>query len=471
MEQRSVAETQRQLIHFAALVFALLFRYFSWHIAALLAFAAFLFNVFGLPRFKIGKKVKRPNEPFFSGVNAYPLAVLVLVLICRDRFLYIAAGAWAVLAAGDSFSNIFGRMFGGRKLSWNTDKSIAGLVAFILTAAPTAFLVMWWVGQNKLPVLDYAILAVAGTLVAAFIETINIGVDDNFTVALSAVAVMDLLASLELWQQGAGRHDFLKSVGIGIGVNLVLALLALLAGLVSFSGVIGGFCVGTLIYIFTDWKGFLILAVFFAIGSAVTKLGYRTKAALGAAQEDRGRRGAKHAIANCFVGVATGFLYFIFTPRHGITDQTLLSEALTTQAVFMIGFVAAFATALADTVASEIGQLLGKEPVLITTFKKVPPGTEGAVSVAGTIAGVIAALLIACIAWYLELLGMVGGMVVIVAGILGMLFESVLGALFKFTSSLSNEMMNFLNTIIGALLGIGIAHLCVSLGIKIAFGS
>ena len=53
-----------------------------------------------------------------------------------------------------------------------------------------------------------------------------------------------------------------------------------------------------MIYAFLDWRGYLLLLAFFVIGSAATKLGYRKKAAAKLAQEDKGRRGARHALAN-----------------------------------------------------------------------------------------------------------------------------------------------------------------------------
>src|SRR6185503_7894139 len=97
-----------------------------------------------------------------------------------------------------------------------------------------------------------------------------------------------------------------------------------------------------------------LLLAFFVIGSAATKLGYRRKEAARLAQENKGRRGARHALANAGV-----------------------------------------ATAAADTSSSEIGQLLGRRTYLPTNFKPVPRGTEGAVSLEGTLAGILASLVIA----------------------------------------------------------------------------
>jgi uncharacterized protein (TIGR00297 family) len=167
-----------------------------------------------------------------------------------------------------------------------------------------------------------------------------------------------------------------------VAVNAALAGVSLAAGAVNLSGVIGGLVVGTAILFFGGWGSFGILVLFFVLGSAATKLGYRRKAALGVAQEDKGRRGARHALANCGAGAAAAIIYYVGMP----TDYVLWEWPL-------VALAGAFATALFDTVSSEIGQLYGRHPFLITTLKRVPVGTDGAVSAEGTLAGLAAGLL------------------------------------------------------------------------------
>ncbi len=57
--------------------------------------------------------------------------------------------------------------------------------------------------------------------------------------------------------------------------------------------------------------------------------------------------------------------------------------------------MASFCSKLSDTVSSEVGKAYGQTTYLITTFQLVPRGTEGAVSLEGTAAGAIAAVLFA----------------------------------------------------------------------------
>ena len=59
--------------------------------------------------------------------------------------------------------------------------------------------------------------------------------------------------------------------------------------------------------------------------------------------------------------------------------------------------MASFASKLSDTVSSEVGKAYGRTTYLATSFEVVPRGTEGAVSLEGTLAGVAAAVLFSVI--------------------------------------------------------------------------
>ena len=222
-----------------------------------------------------------------------------------------------------------------------------------------------------------------------------------------------------------------------LAVTLAFGFSAYFLGTVSRSGLAGGVAVGALIYWFGGWPAFAVLGGFFVTASLLTRVGYARKAALGAAQADRGRRGARHAAANCAVGlVLAGTMKF-----YGATP------ALET------AFVASFATAAADTAGSEIGPLLGRTAVLPVSLKRVAPGTPGAVSLEGTLASVLAAALISALGLAVGLAS--SGKLAIVAAIsavLAALAESVLGSFPVIERTVGNEWMNVFNTALGALL-------------------
>jgi uncharacterized protein (TIGR00297 family) len=160
---------------------------------------------------------------------------------------------------------------------------------------------------------------------------------------------------------------------------------------------------------------------------------------MGKAEEAGGRRGAANVLANCSVAA---FLVAVaaFTPAPGPP--------------FLLAAAAAFATALMDTVGTEVGQALKTPTVLLPDFRRVPPGTDGAVSVGGTLAGLLAAALLAVLGAVLGLYASAGVPVVVAAAFAGTVTESLLGrdgAPWRVTNG---HVLNFLNTLAGAALAL-----------------
>jgi uncharacterized protein (TIGR00297 family) len=113
--------------------------------------------------------------------------------------------------------------------------------------------------------------------------------------------------------------------------------------------------------------------------------------------------------------------------------------------MFSVG-LAALAEAAADTASSEVGQVFGGQPCLITTLQRVEPGRDGAISLAGTLAGVVAAAAVAA-AGTMALRGDRTMFVVsFAAGVFGLLFDSLLGATLEERGWLNNDAVNFLST-------------------------
>lgn len=216
-----------------------------------------------------------------------------------------------------------------------------------------------------------------------------------------------------------------------VGVTALFAALAYALGMVSRSGALGGFVVGALIYAGLGPQGFAILALFVVGGSALTRLGYGRKQRSGTAEAGGGRRGAKNALANCAVAVLCALL-----------------AALTSNQAFAAAFVASLGAAFADTAESEVGQLYGRAPRLVTTFRRVPSGTDGAVSLPGTLAGVGAAGLTALPGLALGLVETPGSaLLVATAAFLGTVADSFIGAL---APRVGNELTNLLCTLVAA---------------------
>ncbi len=130
--------------------------------------------------------------------------------------------------------------------------------------------------------------------------------------------------------------------------------------------------------------------------------------------------------------------------------------------LYILGYVASLATKLSDTFASEIGKAYGKTTFLITTLERVAPGTEGAVSAEGTAASILGGALISLFGLFVGFLRPKAVPISIFAAFVATNIESVLGATLQGKKNLewmTNEVVNFINTLIGA----AIAILCGSL--------
>jgi len=218
------------------------------------------------------------------------------------------------------------------------------------------------------------------------------------------------------------------------------------------------------------WRTALVpLLVLMALTSLATHVGRARKERLGTAEKKQGRSSSQVA-AN--LGIAAlafnqsvlfaleqaGVLQLGFMRLHGMSGVFW-----STTLPFAVG-LAALAEAAADTVSSEIGQVLGGKPRMITTLRQVEPGTDGAISLVGALAGVAASALVA-LAGALALSG--GWEMFSVAGaggLFGLFFDSLLGATLERRGWLNNDAVNFLSTASAAIFALGLLAILLSLG-------
>ena len=174
-----------------------------------------------------------------------------------------------------------------------------------------------------------------------------------------------------------------------------------------------------------------------------TRFGRARKEALGIAEARRGRI-ATQVTANLGVAAlaAVALRFSLAVAAPVIVSSIALRSAL----------VAALAEAAADTLSSELGEVLGGEPRLLTTFRRVPIGTDGAVSMAGTIAGLCAAAIVAVVAAFALHLTLTDTALILFAAVAGLFVDSWLGAVLERRGWLNNDAVNFLATLAAALL-------------------
>jgi dolichol kinase len=181
-------EDRRQALHFAMTAFALALRWLEPWQAWALAGAAIVVNWLLLPALGWDKGVRREDGPFADGVKLYPVAVLAVLLLFPSRPQVAAAAGWGVMGVGDAASNVVGRRLGRPGFLGRSDRSLAGSVAFLLTAWPAALGLAMFVGGWSAASAWLPALTAAAAGMAAEFATIPRRLDDNLTVALAGAA-------------------------------------------------------------------------------------------------------------------------------------------------------------------------------------------------------------------------------------------------------------------------------------------
>jgi uncharacterized protein (TIGR00297 family) len=244
------------------------------------------------------------------------------------------------------------------------------------------------------------------------------------------------LAAGQAWQV----HD--PVLWQAAGISLAFAALAWALRAATLGAAIAGFIFTAAIYLQTPgWRTALWpLLALFLLTYAATRYGRRRKEVLGIAEGKRGRR-ASQVAANLGVAVLAG-----------IPQLAERFVGFPATRVLLTTVIAAVAEATADTVSSEMGQVLGGEPRMVTTFRRVPAGTDGAVSWAGTLAGCLGAAIVVAIAAFVLPMRRADALIAFAAAVFGLFFDSLLGAIPERRGWLNNDAVNTLSTLAAALL-------------------
>jgi uncharacterized protein (TIGR00297 family) len=431
------SEVARQLVHILMGAFALALRVLTWWQAALLALAAVLFNAVVLPR-TAGRAILRPVDTargYPVGILIYPIAVLMLILAFPAR-LDIAAGAWGILAFGDGTATLAGRRWGRHRLSWNPNKSVEGLLAFIVAGGSAGIFLVWWTAPAVAPPPGLAFILVAPALAAVaagLAETLPISLDDNVSVPAVAGASLWLSSLVTAAAWSSNRDAALASLLPALIVNTVAALGGWRLGTVRLSGMCVGWAIGVAVFTSLGVQGWVLLFATFLTATVTSRLGLKKKALLGG--------------GNAFANTGLAAVAAVAAMTTPFRDAALLA------------FVAVLATGGSDTVASEIGKAWGGKTYLPATLSEVRPGTPGAVSFEGSAAGIIGALLLAALGAALGLIPVALVWAVVAGAIAGSMVESAMAATLETSGIVNNDVLNFVNTATGAIVAIAIVRL------------
>lgn len=253
-------------------------------------------------------------------------------------------------------------------------------------------------------------------------------------------------------------YDFSNSWLVAVALNAVLLGIVWFAPkkLLTPAGIFNAWLLGVLIWGTLGWQGYTIVCVYFIVGSAVTRIGIEQKEAEGIAEKRSGARGPENVWGSAFTASLCALGIGIIDWR--LTGDSFLRDLL------LLGYVASFCTKLSDTCASEVGKAYGKSTFLITTLQPVPRGTEGAVSLEGTLAGIFASVLLAVLGWGVGLVNLWGIVWCVLAAFIATNLESVIGATLQSRWEwLTNELVNVLNTLIGSIVAMLFAWILASI--------
>jgi len=410
------------------------------------------------------------HSELLQGPLAY-VAVLLAATVLAWRHHPSGILAVAMMCGGDGLAEVLGRRWGQRlPLPWNRNKTWAGCAGFLLGGLCSAYgLLAYFMHEGFLsslqatpsgPTESTALLQriVAISAACAIVESLPTPtwLNDNLTVPATAAALGAALLP-GTWPEAPRLIAVLHANGarpgllVGAAVNTAVFAVGmrLLRKGLSPSGVMHAWVLGTVVYGVFGAGGYALVCLFFVIGTLVTRVKLQQKQSDGVAEANRGRRGPGSVWGSGAAAVMCAAL-----------------AVLTGQAAFwQVGFAASLASKLADTVSSEIGKAYGTTTYRLTTWQRVPRGTEGAVSLEGSLAGLTAAASFALCSTSL-LQDPIPGMAVLVtaAAVAANLMESFLGETLQGRAVwINNDALNIIQTCTAAAAAVAGHYIMVSL--------
>jgi len=399
---------------------------------------AILFGLIGLaaalvisdgPLFELFARPGDFEDGRLNGLAGFSLAAAALALLATVPESPLPVGVFV----GTLYILGFGNFGMEAVRRWTTEPfvTVAGFVATGFAAGIAGqYLVGFQLG-TAVDISAVTFLSIVGALIAALLRELLYERDDPL-VLLSVGLVLWLFTELV---------ETVPPVELvaALAVTVILGGISYGLGTASVSGMLTGVLLGVLTIVLGGFGWFAVLIAFFAIGGLASKFRYDDKEQRGVAEGNDGARGSGNVLANAAVALGAVFGFAVVEPT------SLLSMA------FLFVFCGSLATALGDTLSSEIGGLFDN-PRLITTFERVEPGTDGAVTWQGELAGVAGAILTGLLSVAVLPLGTMWLAAAIIAsgGLVGMTVDSLLGATLE-GGRLGNQWVNFLATLSGGL--------------------
>ncbi|USZ67450.1 DUF92 domain-containing protein [Halorussus salilacus] len=408
---------------------------FGWATAvAFGAVAVAALSVTDGPAFELFARPSDRQAGRLHGLAGFAFAAAGVALLSTTLGLPTRVFVASVLVVG--YGNL------AQQASWRFDASpiartgafVAGALLAAVGGQVLALEIEGYAAGVGLP--EIVFLAASGALVAGLLRSVLFARDDPL-VMLSVAFLLWLFADLAV-------SVTVETIAVAIAVTALFGYISWALDTASIPGMLTGALLAMLTIVLGGYAWFAVLIAFFGIGSLSTKFRYEQKKARGVAEDNEGARGTGNVLGNAAVALVAVLAY---AARGRLPVEGSL---------FLFAFAGSMATAMSDTLSSEIGGVFD-QPRLITTLERVEPGTDGAVTWQGELAGIAGATVVAAIAVVLfEEVGTLGAVVIVLAGAGGMTMDSLLGATLE-GDRLGNQAVNFLATLTGALVGAGLA--------------
>ncbi|MBN2092020.1 DUF92 domain-containing protein [candidate division KSB1 bacterium] len=350
------------------------------------------------------------------GTVYYPLSLIILLLFFWEKYQLILVIAMLVLAFGDALAALFGENL--KKLHYyqlaGDRKTIEGSLVMLITA----FLIVLgglFLGSNYVPggfqlsFPESIWVALIVSIIATLCEAISSSGSDNLTVPLGTAFFLHFMLS----RFNGGNQTENIQLSIGLFLAFIVALISFRLRFLSLNGSVATFLLGTVVFGIGGWAFSLPILAFFILSSLLSKLGGRKKKKLDQTFEKSSQRDMWQVAAN-------GGLPFVLV---------LIWNFYRIDFIFYL-YLAALSAVTADTWGTEIGFFSKKRPRFILSFKEVPAGTSGGITLLGTLGGAIGALIIALVGWLSHFSGFTFQvfLMIIMSGILASVVDSILGA-------------------------------------------
>jgi uncharacterized protein (TIGR00297 family) len=199
-------------------------------------------------------------------------------------------------------------------------------------------------------------------------------------------------------------------------------------GVLDTKGVLLALFFGFILYFYGGVNYLALMLVFFVLAVVATKYEYEIKKDMGLYEHERGW---ENVLSNGLLPAALAIL----SPQIG-----------------PVPFICSIAAVTADKFGSEIGVMDPSDPISLITFKRVKPGTSGAMSILGTIGSLFGASAIAFFSMILFPVSPQQALIVAFAGLLGSIADTFFGV-FEERGIGTKGTTNFICSLVGAAIG------------------